>query len=59
MDKLLTSTDASKFLHIHTNTLRRWSKSGLVKSYVICSRGDRRYKLQDLEDFLVSSCKEP
>jgi DNA-binding transcriptional MerR regulator len=54
-NKLLTSSEASRLLHIHTNTLRRWSSQGLIKFYVICSRGDRRYRTKDLEYFLLHS----
>jgi predicted site-specific integrase-resolvase len=58
MKRLMTSTEASKFLHVHTNTLRRWSGNGMVKSYVICSRGDRRYKLEDLTNYLNNGYNE-
>lgn len=35
----LTVTEAAEFLHVHTNTLRRWSDVGLLLSYRIGSRG--------------------
>jgi excisionase family DNA binding protein len=49
----LTVGEASEFLHIHTNTLRRWSDAGLLVSYRICSRGDRRFLREDLMRFLT------
>lgn len=49
---LLTIREAAEFLHVHTNTLRRWSDIGLVSSYRICERGDRRFSKEDLMRFL-------
>jgi excisionase family DNA binding protein len=49
----LTVGEASEFLHVHTNTLRRWSDAGLLVSYRICSRGDRRFLREDLMRFLT------
>jgi excisionase family DNA binding protein len=52
MEKMLTLTEVAELLHIHTNTLRRWSDKGRIVAYRINPRGDRRYKLQDIECFL-------
>lgn len=49
---LLTVREAAEFLHVHTNTLRRWSDIGLLFSYRICDRGDRRFSKEDLLRFL-------
>jgi excisionase family DNA binding protein len=49
---LLTITEVSELLHIHPNTLRRWSEEGRITSYRINSRGDRRFKPGDVQDFL-------
>ena len=49
---LLTVSEAAEFLHVHTNTLRRWSDDGLLTSYRISSRGDRRFFRDDLLRFL-------
>ena len=49
---LLTISEAAEFLHVHTNTLRRWSDIGLLLSYRICERGDRRFFREDLIRFL-------
>jgi excisionase family DNA binding protein len=51
---LLTVSEAAAFLHVHTNTLRRWSNDGLLMSYRISSRGDRRFLREDLISFLHS-----
>ena len=39
---LLTIGQAAARLHIHPNTLRRWTKTGKISAWRICSRGDRR-----------------
>ena len=49
---LLTITEVSELLHVHPNTLRRWSEEGRIISYRINSRGDRRFKPGDVQDFL-------
>ncbi len=49
---LLTITEVSELLHVHPNTLRRWSEEGRIVSYRINSRGDRRFKPDDVQNFL-------
>jgi excisionase family DNA binding protein len=51
-DSFLTIREVAKILNIHINTVRRWSDKGLIKSYRIGSRGDRRYKREDIDRFL-------
>jgi len=51
---LLTVHDVSCILNIHENTVRRWSNQGLLKSLRLGPRGDRRYRLQDITDYLLS-----
>jgi excisionase family DNA binding protein len=50
---LLTVKDVARILHIHTNTVRRWSDRGLIRAYRISSRGDRRFKKEDIAHFLA------
>ena len=50
--KLMTVQEAAGMLHVHTNTLRRWSDEGKISSLRINSRGDRRYMEQDVVHFL-------
>jgi excisionase family DNA binding protein len=49
---LLTVSEAAEFLNVHPNTLRRWCDIGLLMSYRISSRGDRRFFREDLMQFL-------
>lgn len=50
---MLTISEVAHLLNVHINTVRRWSNQGLLKSYRIGSRGDRRFKKDDIEKFLV------
>jgi len=54
---LLTIGEASRLLHVHENTLRRWGELGVVKVYRIGPRGDRRFKAEDLGAFVVEEAK--
>ncbi len=49
---LLTLEQAAKVLHVHCNTLRRWSDSGKIRTLRINERGDRRFRMQDIEEYL-------
>ena len=52
LSKMLTVKEVSKMLHVHSNTLRRWSDRGIIKAYRIGPRGDRRYKVDDILSLL-------
>ena len=53
LEQMLTMTEVSQLLHVHPSTLRRWSNGGLIKSYHITPRGDRRFKKNDVKRFLI------
>ncbi|UCC61131.1 MAG: excisionase family DNA-binding protein [Dehalococcoidia bacterium] len=40
---LLTMREACQVLHVHANTLRRWSAKGMIRSYRIGVGYQRRY----------------
>ena len=48
----LSTSDVAYLLGIHANTVRRWSQKGLLRAYRITSRGDRRFRREDIESFL-------
>jgi len=54
MDKLLTVREVAEIIHVHPNTVRRWSDSGRIKFFRITQRGDRRYAQNDVISFLES-----
>jgi len=45
---MLTAKEVAELLNVHINTVRRWSKQGVLKSYRIGPRGDRRFKREDV-----------
>jgi diguanylate cyclase (GGDEF)-like protein/excisionase family DNA binding protein len=54
-DATLTVTRAAQVLGVHPNTVRAWSDAGRLRYYRINPRGDRRYRMGDLQRFLASS----
>ena len=44
----LTTGDVARLVNIHTNTVRRWTNSGILKAYRLGPRGDRRFKRTDI-----------
>jgi diguanylate cyclase (GGDEF)-like protein/excisionase family DNA binding protein len=54
-DATLTVTRAAQVLGVHPNTVRAWSDAGRLRYYRINPRGDRRYRLTDLQRFLAGS----
>lgn len=54
---MLTVREVSQLLHVHTNTLRRWSDQGILKAYRIGPRGDRRFKPEDIAVLLLQENK--
>ena len=59
--RLLTVTEVAHLLHVHPNTIRQWSKIGVLKAYRIGKRRDYRFNMDDVETFLHrdGSCPEP
>ncbi len=58
-DATLSVTRASRVLGVHANTVRAWSDAGRLRYYRINARGDRRYRLADLQRFLAAAASEP
>ena len=53
IDPMLTTSDVARLLNVHINTVRRWSNQGVIKAYRIGSRGDRRFRQEDVSSFLL------
>jgi excisionase family DNA binding protein len=52
MDSMLTVREVAQLLHVHPNTLRRWSNNGRIRAYRITPRGDRRFRHEEIARFL-------
>ncbi len=59
IDATLSVTKAARLLGVHPNTIRAWSDQGRLRYYRINSRGDRRYRLGDLQRFLGAAAVAP
>ena len=57
-DGMLTARETARFLNVHINTVRRWSNRGTLKAYRICSRGDRRFRREDVDAILKVGRKD-
>jgi excisionase family DNA binding protein len=53
-EALLTMAEACQLLHVHANTLRRWSQIGLLRARRLGPRGDRRFRREDVEALLLA-----
>ena len=56
---MFTTRELAKFLNVHINTVRRWSDHGIIKSYRIGPRGDRRFSRDDVIAFLADNQQQP
>lgn len=52
LSTMLTTSEVAGLLHVHINTVRRWSDRGLIRAYRISPRGDRRFRQEDIARFL-------
>jgi excisionase family DNA binding protein len=52
---MLTTTEVAHALRVHPNTVRRWANNGLLPVYRLGTRGDRRFRWKEVEDFIKSN----
>jgi excisionase family DNA binding protein len=57
IDPMLTTSEVARLLNVHINTVRRWSNQGVLKTYRIGARGDRRFHREDITKFLSQKSK--
>ncbi len=50
--RMLTLREVAAVLNIHPNTVRRWERKGLLRSYKIGPRRSIRFKQEDIVAFL-------
>lgn len=56
---MLTVTEVANLLHVHPNTIRAWSKMGVLRAYRIGKRRDYRFSIADVETFLHKDGSSP
>lgn len=47
--ELLSIQEASELLGVHSETLRRWDRSGKLPAIKVGTRGDRKYRVSDIQ----------
>jgi len=52
-DALITVGQTASLLHVHINTVRKWSNLGILPSFRIGPRSDRRFRKKDVIAFLL------
>jgi excisionase family DNA binding protein len=45
---MLTTSEVARIFNVHTSTIRRWSEQGIIKSYRIGPRSERRFRREDV-----------
>ena len=55
----LSVARAARVLGVHANTVRAWSDAGRLRYFRINERGDRRYRMADLQRFLAAAASDP
>jgi excisionase family DNA binding protein len=52
---MLTASEVANLLHLHVNTVKRLGDRGELPFYRVCKRGDRRFRLEDVMQFLAKN----
>ncbi|MCD6568331.1 MAG: helix-turn-helix domain-containing protein [Dehalococcoidia bacterium] len=49
---MMTTSEVATLLNVHPNTVRQWSNKGLLHAYHLGTRQDRRFRQEDVDNFL-------
>jgi excisionase family DNA binding protein len=49
---IMTTSEVADFLRVHPNTVRHWTNKGLLPSFRLGTRRDRRFRREDVDHFL-------
>ena len=53
--RMLTTTEAARYLSVHPNTIRRWESQGLLPAFRLARRGYRRIERDSAPDDIAST----
>lgn len=56
-ERMLTVNEVAHLLHVHPNTVRRWQKQGVLKSYRVGLKGSIRFQREDISRFIRTTPK--
>ncbi len=54
---MLTTGEACRLLNVHSNTLRRWAETGMIKAHRVGTSTHRRYRKEDVAALLVEQSR--
>ena len=52
---MMTTSEVAVLLNVHINTVRRWSRQGVLKAFQLSSRGDLRFYQEDINAFIAGN----
>jgi excisionase family DNA binding protein len=52
---MLTASEVANLLHLHVNTVKRLGDRGELPFFRVCKRGDRRFRVDDVMQFLAKN----
>jgi excisionase family DNA binding protein len=55
--RLLAVDEVAHFLGVHSSTVRRWERTGILKSYPIGPHKNLRFKQEDILNFLKKNAR--
>ena len=58
MSTMLKVDEVAHILHVHPNTVRLWTNRGILKTFRLGPRGDRRFLWNDLVKFISTNGAE-
>ena len=58
LERMLSVKEVASILGVHSGTVRRWEKEGLLKSYRVGPRRSLRFDQKEILDFLNKSRRE-
>jgi len=50
---MLTTGEVARLFNVHASTVRRWNERGIIKTYRIGPRGERRFRRDDIAIFCL------